>query len=254
MNDYPAMLLTENHVEPVPRRIRAVLGGQTVLDSTHALYVWEWPPYPQFYIPRADVAAGVLVSDDVTRHTSRGTTATYSVVAAGQYRPGAATVVVESSIPGLRDTLRFAWKALERWYEEDEEVFVLPRNPYARVDGVRSTRTVRVELDGVVLAESQSPVMVFETGLPTRYYLDRTDVRFGHLVPTDEVSECPYKGTTSEYWSVSVNGTVHENLAWAYDFPTRQLQPITGLVAFYNEKVDLFVDGVLLARPSTHFG
>jgi len=130
---------------------------------------------------------------------------------------------------------------------------VHPRNPYSRVDALRSGRTVRVELDGTVLASSDAPVMVFETGLPTRYYLDRTAVRWEHLVPSDTVTACPYKGKTSGYWSVKIGGTVHDDLAWAYDFPTRQLLPIAGLIAFYNEKVDIFLDGQPLERPRTQF-
>ena len=112
---------------------------------------------------------------------------------------------------------------------------------------------MRVELDGVVLADTRSPVMVFETGLPTRYYISRTDVRFEHLIPTGTVTSCPYKGTTSAYWSVRAGGTVHQDLAWAYDFPTGPLLPIVGLVAFYNEKVDIYLDGEQLDRPHTHF-
>ncbi len=142
---------------------------------------------------------------------------------------------------------------LDAWYEEDEQVFVHPRSPYTRVDAIRSSRAVRVELDGVVLAETTSAVLVFETGLPTRYYLPRPHVRFEHLTPTATVTECPYKGTTSAYWSINVADTVHPDLAWSYDFPTRQLLPITGLVAFYNEKVDHIVDGNLLDRPHTPF-
>ncbi|MET8354816.1 DUF427 domain-containing protein [Micromonospora sp. NPDC005206] len=142
---------------------------------------------------------------------------------------------------------------MDSWFEEDEEVFVHPRNPYARVDAMRSTRRVRVELDGVVLAESASPVLVFETGLPTRYYLNRTEVAFGHLVPSETTTSCPYKGRTSRYWSVRVDGTVHPDLAWSYSFPTSALLPIAGLIAFYNEKVDLIIDGERLTRPKTHF-
>jgi uncharacterized protein (DUF427 family) len=112
---------------------------------------------------------------------------------------------------------------------------------------------VRVELDGVVLAESPAPVMVFETGLPTRYYLDPTEVSSGHLIPSGTVTSCPYKGSTSRYWPVRAGGTVHPDLAWAYGFPTRQLQPIAGLVAFCNEKADLFPGGQRLQRPTTHF-
>ena len=104
-----------------------------------------------------------------------------------------------------------------------------------------------------MLGESSSPIMVFETGLPTRYYLNRTEVDFEHLVPTATVTECPYKGTTSGWWSVRIGDVVHPDLAWSYDFPTRQLLPIAGLVAFYNERVDLFVEGRQLERPETHF-
>jgi uncharacterized protein (DUF427 family) len=95
--------------------------------------------------------------------------------------------------------------------------------------------------------------MVFETGLPTRYYLNKTEVNFAHLQKTETVTACPYKGTTSHYWSVRVGGTVHPDLAWCYDFPTRQLLPIAGLISFYNEKVDIILDGERLPRPETHF-
>ena len=159
----------------------------------------------------------------------------------------------DDAAPGLAGTVRFDWDALDAWFEEDEQVFVHPRSPYTRVDALRSTRLVRVELDGVVLAESSSPVMVVETGLPTRYYLNRTEVNLAHLEPTATVTACPYKGTTSGYWSVRVGETVHADLAWAYDFPTRQLLPIAGLIAFYNEKVDVSIDGRRLERPVTHF-
>ncbi len=131
--------------------------------------------------------------------------------------------------------------------------FVHPRNPYVRVDALRSTRPLRVELAGAVLAESSSPVLVFETGLPTRYYINRTEVDFSCLVPTSTETECPYKGRTTGYWSVQAGGELHLDLAWTYDFPTRQLQPIAGLIAFYNEKVDIFLDGRELERPTTHF-
>jgi uncharacterized protein (DUF427 family) len=112
---------------------------------------------------------------------------------------------------------------------------------------------VRIELEGVVLAESGSPVLVFETGLPTRYYLNRTEVDFTHLEPSETLTACPYKGRTTGYWSVRVGEELRPDLAWTYDFPTRQLFPIAGLIAFYNEKVDVILDGVKLERPQTHF-
>ena len=118
-------------------------------------------------------------------------------------------------------------------------MFVHPRNPYARVDALRSTRRVRVELDGVVLAETASPVMVFETGLPTRYYLNRTEVDFEHLVADRHRDRVPLQGHDQRLLVGAVGERLHPDLAWAYDFPTRQLLPIAGLIAFYNEKVDI---------------
>jgi uncharacterized protein (DUF427 family) len=150
-------------------------------------------------------------------------------------------------------TVRFDWDALE-WFEEDEPIVGHPRNPYARVDALRSHRHVKVELGGVLLAETATPVLLFETGLPTRYYIDRTDVVFANLEPSDTQTLCPYKGLTSGYWSVRVGTTVHPDLAWTYDYPLAAVVPIARMIAFYNEKVDITVDGVALARPQTHFG
>ena len=257
MNDYPAAITAVNHVEPVPRRIRAFLGDEKVLDTTRALYVWEWPNYPQYYIPLADVRPDLLDLEGHTQQTGRGLVELAGLRVGDLHRPRAARILAESPIGGLSGTVRFDWAAMDAWYEEDEQVFVHPRSPYTRVDALRSNRPVRVELDGVVLADADSAVMVFETGLPTRYYLSRTDVDFAHLIPTDTVTACPYKGTTSGYWSVRAagneQGTVHADLAWSYDFPTRQLLPIAGMIAFYNEKVDTILDGQRLDRPQTHF-
>ncbi len=253
MADYPGMIVPIDHVEPVPRRIRAMLGGETVLDTSRAKYVWEWPGYPQYYIPLEDVNRDFLLDEQHAQRLHRGNSQLFGLAVGDIVRPSAVRVYVDSVIDGLAGTARFEWAALDSWFEEDEEVFVHPRSPYTRVDALRSTRNVRIELGGVVLADSSSPVMVFETGLPTRYYLNRTEVDFGYLVPTDTVTACPYKGSTSNYWSVQVGGELHPDLVWSYDFPTRQLLPIAGLVAFYNEKVDVIVDGDLLARPTTHF-
>jgi len=225
----------------------------TAFDTTGALYVWEWSNYPQYYIPLADVNPLVLVDEDTTEHLRRGTARRYGLRAGEISRPGVAHAYTSAALEGLAATVRFDWDALDAWFEEDEEIFVHPRNPYVRVDAVRSTRAVRIELEGLVLAESACPVMVFETGLPTRYYLNRTEVDFTHLQATDTVTSCPYKGRTSKYWSVLAGDTVHADLAWAYDLPTRQLLPIAGLVAFYNEKVDVVLDGERLPRPDTHF-
>jgi uncharacterized protein (DUF427 family) len=257
--DYPQMITPVNHIEPVPRRIRGYLGGQMLFDTMSARYVWESPKYPQYYIPTADVDRSALVDEDQPQQSSRGTARRHSLQVGDITRPAAAKVYGADTLPELVDTVWFRWAALDAWFEEDEQVYVHPRNPYTRVDALRSTRSVRIELSGVLLADSESPVMVFETGLPTRYYIDPTDVSFGHLVPTSTVTSCPYKGTTGGYWSAQIpdpatgSDTVHKDLAWMYAFPTRQLLPISGLLAFYNERVDIFLEDRLLPRPKTHF-
>jgi len=252
MPDYPAMITPVNHVEPGPRRVRAMLGGETVLDTTRAMYVWESVYYPQYYIPLADVREEFLVAEGFRQHSSRGEVELHGLQVGEAHRAHAVRVLRDSSVAGLNGTARFEWEALDAWFEEDERVCVHPRNPYVRVDALRSTRRVRVELEGTVLAESDSPVLVFETGLPTRYYLNRTDVDFSRLTPTGTVTACPYKGTTSGYWSARVGEEVHPDLAWSYDFPSRELLPIAGLIAFYNERVDIALDGGALVRPTTH--
>jgi uncharacterized protein (DUF427 family) len=236
-------------VEPVPRRIRAFLDGRPVLDTTSARYVWEWPGYPQYYVPIDDVLDDCLVDEGEKAHSERGEGRVVGLRVGDTHRPSAATVYDSSPIQGIGGTVRFAWKALDAWFEEDEQVFVHPRNPYARVDAIRSTRRVTVTIDETLIADSSSPIMVFETGLPTRYYLNRTDVSFEHLTPSQTRTACPYKGRTSGYWSATINGIRYDDVAWVYDFPTREVQPIAGLIAFYNEKVDLTVDGQLLERP-----
>ncbi len=253
MTDYPKLITRLNHVEPVPRRIRAVHGGRVMVDTVAARYVWEWANYPQYYVPRRTwwrICWSPMAGPRTPPGGRSSGIGWPRPVSTARRRPDS---WCRSDHPRLIDTFRFDWDALDHWFEEDEEVFVHPRNPYCRVDALRSARPVRVALDGVVLAESASPVMVFETGLPTRYYLNRTEVHFEHLVPTTTVTRCPYKGTTTGYWSVVVDGATHADLAWSYDFPTRQLLPIAGLVAFYNEKVDTYVDDELLERPRTHF-
>jgi uncharacterized protein (DUF427 family) len=248
VSDYPRAIVQVDHVEPVPRRIRATLDGRVVLDTTRALYLWEWQPYPQYYVPLADVVDGVLVDTGETEHHERGTARVHTVGAGSG--SGRARVYDEGLVAGK---VRFDWDALDSWFEEDEEVFVHPRNPYSRVDALRSGRLVQVSVDGVVLAESTSTVMVFETGLPPRYYFPRTAVNFEHLVPSDTETACPYKGRTSDYWSSTAGSRLRPDLAWSYDFPTAALLPIAGLVAFYNERVDLSIDGESLERVRTHF-
>jgi uncharacterized protein (DUF427 family) len=250
---YPPSIASINQVEAAPRRVRAYLNDALILDTTRARYVWEHPHFPQYYIPLADVAAEYLRPSGQVHPSRRGPVEAVGLEVGEVSRPHAGKRVTDDTVPGLADTVRFEWSALDSWFEEDEQIFVHPRNPYARVDAIRSSRVVRVELNGAVLAESRSPVLVFETGLPTRYYVPRTDVDYTHLTASDTQTSCPYKGNTSGYWTAAVGDVTVPDVAWVYDFPTAPLLPIAGLIAFYNEKVDTFLDGDLLDRPSTQF-
>ena len=253
VSDYPQHAVEAGHVEPVPRRVRAIYADSVVLDTTRALYVWETPAYPQFFIPRADVDERVMVDEDHPHTLKLGSARRYGLRVGEHSRAQAARLYVESPVKAVVDHFRFEWAALDSWFEEDEAIFVHPRSPYARVDAVRSTRRVDVALDGVVLAGSGSPVMVFETGLPTRYYLNRTEVDFSCLEPSATVTACPYKGRTTAYWSARIGGELYEDIAWCYDFPTVGVAQIAGLVSFYNERVDIALDGRRLGRPKTKF-
>jgi uncharacterized protein (DUF427 family) len=251
MSNFPPALTAVNYVAPVPRRIRGMKGDDTLVDTTRALYVWEWPHYPQYYLPKADVKMEAFVEGDVI-NTPQGHARHLALKLSEERRP-AARLITESALAGVSDTVRVEWNVLDRWFEEDEEVFVHPRSPYKRVDALRSNRSVRVELNGSVLAEAESCVMLFETGLPTRYYIDPTNVRFVFLTPSLTRTQCPYKGKTGGYWCAQTNGTETPDIAWSYSFTTPAMTPIAGLVAFLNEKVDVFIDGRLESRPVTHF-
>src|SRR6266404_4612286 len=133
---------------------------------------------------------------------------------------------------------------MDAWFEEDEEVFTHARDPHTRIDILASSRHVRVELEGVTIAESTSPRLLFETGLPVRYYLPKPHVRMDLLELTDMVTQCPYKGQAQAF-SIRLGEHLHDNLAWCYPSPLPESQGIAGLIAFYDEKLDISVDGVL---------
>jgi uncharacterized protein (DUF427 family) len=211
---WPRSIVAAGHVEPCPRRVRGRLDGRVVVDTIGARYVWDHPHYPRYAFPAADVELDT----------------------SGMARDG--------------DLVAVPWDAVDAWFEEEEQIHVHPRNPYVRVDPLRSSRHVRVERDGMLLAETHAPVVLFETGLPPRTYVDRGAVNWAVLRHSDTQTACPYKGTTSDYWSfVTADGRTVPDIAWSYVFPTTACAAIAGLVAFYDERVDVWVDGVAQERP-----
>jgi uncharacterized protein (DUF427 family) len=233
--------------EPTPKRVRAQLGGETVADSAGAILVWESRrAVPVYAFPDGDVRRDLLRDSADPLPDAHGGGATFWDVAAGGATAGNAAW--RYADPDLAGFVALSWEAFDHWLEEDEEVFGHPRDPWHRVDGRRSLRHVRVELDGELLADSRRPTIVFETGLPTRYYVPREDVAMDRLQPTDTATICAYKGVAS-YWSIG--GA--RDVVWTYEDPLPDAPPIAGLVCFLNEKVDLTVDGVAADRPTTQW-
>jgi uncharacterized protein (DUF427 family) len=221
-------------VEPSAKRVRVYLAGRLVADTRHPSLVWENPHYPAYYFPVGDVTAKLVPAGKTEHSPSRGDAALYDVRVDGATAPGAARRYADSPLAAIRDLVRFDWDAMGEWLEEEEPVYTHPRDPYHRVDILASSRHVRVEADGVTVADSRRPVILFETGLPPRYYLPLSDLRTDLLTPSDTVTHCPYKGAAS-YWSVDTGHGARPDLVWAYRAPLPESQKVAGLDCFYDE-------------------
>jgi uncharacterized protein (DUF427 family) len=258
MRDAMKSRLGELRYEPTEKRVRAVVDGTPVVDSTRAVLVWEpRRVVPSYAVPASDVAAELRESPDHV--TDPGTAILHpGIPFAIHSTPGAPLdlhfgahakrhAAFRPADPHLDGHVVLDWHAFDAWYEEDEQLLAHPRDPYHRVDVRRTSRRVRIELGGDVIAESHRASLLFETSLPTRFYLPREDVT-AELKPSDLRTSCAYKGT-ARYWSIGA----HENIGWTYEDPLVDASGITGLVAFWDELVDVTVDGELRRRPRTPF-
>jgi uncharacterized protein (DUF427 family) len=218
--------------------VRVRLGDLLVADSTRALLLVQYGPgvLPTYYLPLEDVRPGALVDERDGR---------WSVLAGDRRTDGAAWY--NDDLPELKGYVTFSWDTLE-WWEEDEQVFVHARDPHHRVDALHSSRHVEVFIGGERVASSRRPVLLFETHLPTRYYLPYEDVRTDLLTSSETVTRCPFKGV-ARYWSHPEMADV----AWSYPETIPENPKIRGLVAFYDERVDVVVDGVPQDRPQSPF-
>ncbi|MDX1620898.1 MAG: DUF427 domain-containing protein [Nitriliruptorales bacterium] len=240
-------------VEDTGKRIRILFGGEFVADTTDAKLVWEKPYYPTYYVPADHARTDLLVATgDESRSPSRGTAEVHSIKAGDREADGAVLWYRDAELDPIAGHLRFDWHSMDAWFEEEEEVYVHPRDPYTRIDILQSSRHVRIEVDGVTVANTHQPRLLFETNLPTRYYIPKTDVRMDLLRPSDHHTYCPYKGEAS-YYDLVLDDGIHENFVWWYPSPLLESVGIAGYVSFYNEKVDVYLDGELQERPRTHF-
>lgn len=243
------------YFEDSPRRVRVVFGGETIADSKRVKLMHEGGLLPVYYFPREDVRMGLLEESDHTTHCPfKGDASYWSVKVGERVAENVAWGYPEpiDSCPPIGGYLAFYWQEMDHWYEEDEEVFVHPRDPYHRVDVLESSRRVKLTVNGEVIAETERPTVLFETGLPPRYYMPLEDVREDVLLKSETTTQCPYKGVAS-YWSVEAGGERVEDLVWYYPDPIPEAAKIKGLLCFFNERVDLEVDGEYQERPRTQW-
>lgn len=256
MRDRMLQGLTLLRHESTEMRVRARSGGRDVVDTTRAMLVWEpRRVVPSYAVPaddlRADLTPSAADPVDVpdgalhpgipfAAHTCEGEAVDLLVdgerLTAAGFRP---------HDPDLEGYVVLDFRAFDAWFEEDMELVSHPREPYHRVDVRPTSRSVRIELDGVVLADSAHPVLVFETGLPMRFYLPREDV-VAELTPSSRRTACAYKGHAAYF---SIDG--HPDLAWSYPEPLDGATELTGLIAFFDDNLDVFLDGRLRVPPRT---
>ena len=238
--------------EPTQRRVRVLLGGFTVADSRAVMLMLENKRLAIYYFPVNDVRVELLVPTTYTsNHPGKGQASFFSVKVGDRVSEKAAWRYLQPERADLKDYVAFYWDKMDTWFEEDDEVFVHPRDPYHRVDVLNSSRHVKIVVGGEVVAETTRPRLLFETGLPTRYYIPKLDVRLDLLTATNTTTRCPYKGKAS-YWSVKVNGKEFTDIVWGYPAPIPECPKIENLLSFYDEKVDaVYVDGELQPKPVT---
>ncbi len=239
--------------EPSPKWVRVMLGGQFIANSKR-VYLLHLGGPPSYYFPTEDIRMDLLQPTDHVEHSPDLGDASYWTLRVGErtVENGAWTYPKPVSRTfDLGGYVAFVWEKMDAWFEEAEPVYVHPHDPYKRIDILQSTRHVVVIINGETVADSRRPVLLFETGWPTRYYLPELDVRMDLLIPSDMVTGCAYKGK-AQYYSVRVGDKITPDIAWYYTYPTVEASKIAGMVCFFNERVEvLYVDGAEQPKPKT---
>jgi len=237
---------TDAHIEDSPKRIRVLFGGQFIVDTQKAKLVWESRYYPTYFFPQSELA-----QEHIQLASEHPDGDKYDLNVGAKKAAEAVTFYSSPSHQHLKGLLKINFSNADAWFEEDEQIFVHPKDPYKRVDVLNSSRHIRIEVDGVEVANSHSPKLLYETGLPVRTYIPKTDCRLDLLNPSDLTTACPYKGE-AHYYHIQISPEKRlENSVWFYRNPNLECAAINGLVAFYDEKLDVFVDGVKQTRPKS---
>ena len=245
-HDYSGPISTRDELGtllPNPRWIRGFVDGRLVVDSRDVLGVWDHRHYPSWYFPIHDVHATLEPTGEIRNHSGVGEVEVHNVIVGARLLAGSALQPTQSAPPELRHRVRIDFHAVDRWFEEDIEVFSEPRNPYVRVDALPSSRHVKVIHNGAVIADTTKPVLLFETGVATRYYVPAVHVRLEFLTATSKTTSCPYKGFAS-YYSITVDDDQLADAAWTYTTPFRSAAPVAGMLCFYTNRLLVEVDGL----------
>ncbi|KAK4690394.1 hypothetical protein P7C71_g6384, partial [Lecanoromycetidae sp. Uapishka_2] len=192
-------------IEKTSRRVRGLFDGRYVFDTTAASHVWEHPYYPQFYVPISSINSSQLRKDEAVDEDKSAFLATLK----GNSKVTDQVISFEKG--PLAGLLRIEFGSLDQWFEEDMPIYGHPKDPYKRIEILPSSRTVTIKVDGVTIAESSNNLFLLETMLRMRYYMPKT---------------------------------AHKDLVWWYKYPTAESAPIDGHLCFYNEKVEVYIDGV----------
>lgn len=229
-----------------PKRVRVMFDGKYLADSRHAMLLRESGRRPEYYFPADDVRTDLLhPTDHVASDPHKGEAHFWTIRTENREVKNAVWSYPdpEDEAAPLAGYLAFYWDKVDAWFEEDQQVYVHPRDPYARLDTLRSSCHVKVVIGDRVVAETDRPTLLFETGLPTRYYIPPVDVNMEYLFPSDTITRCPYKGE-ARYYSIRIDGKVYPDLVWYYPYPTTEVAGIQGQLCFYAEKTESFtVDG-----------
>ena len=232
-----------------PKRVRVLLGGRVIADSRRVLLLRDGGRPPTYYFPDADLLRDALEpSREAHSCPRRGPIRYWHVRAGNALRENAAWSCpdLETEAHSLHGHVAFDWDAMDAWFEEDEEVYVHARDPFTRIDILPGSQHVLLQHEGLILAESRRPLLLFETGLPVRYYLPVTDARMDLLLPSNTRTRCPYKGE-ARYYTLRSGDALLQDLFWRYTPPTLEATRIAGLLSFYPPApVEAFIDGVSL--------
>jgi len=233
----------KGHFEHTAKHIRVLYNKVYIADTISAQLVWEHNYHPEIYIPLKDVKEKYLSELDhpkqapsSVKHQSKVLKLTVD---------GKSTDAVVQIVAGpLKNYIRFHFSEMDGWFEEDTPMHVHMKDPYKRIEALPSTRHIVVKIGGTIVAETKMPTILFEPLSPTRYYMPQTAIKWEYIEESSRITKCPYKGDAN-YYSVIINGKKYPDVIWWYKYPAAESLGIIGLACFYNEKVDIYVDGVL---------